>query len=77
MNPWFSIRDWLLSRLQYAELRDVPLDSPEMTLCRRELLERNVCASFSFERWYREITRSRRYSPCGVASGDRQRRWLS
>ena len=55
MNPWFAMRDWLQSRLQYSELRGVPIDSPEMTLRRRELLERNVCARFSFERWYREL----------------------
>src|SRR5262249_36781299 len=55
MHLWFSIRDWLLSRLQYSELRGVPIDSPEMTLRRRELLERNACARFSFRRWYREL----------------------
>ena len=55
MNPWFPIRDWLLAQLQYPELHGVPLDSPEMTLRRRKLLERNACARFSFERWYREL----------------------
>jgi len=55
MNPWVSIRDSLLTQLQYPELRGVPVDSPEMTLLRRELLDRNACARFSFERWYREI----------------------
>ena len=54
-NPWFVVRDWLLSRLQYPELRGVSLDSPEMTIRRRELVQRNVCARFSFERWYHEL----------------------
>ena len=55
LNPWFSMRNWLLSRLQYPEARGIPIDSPEMTLRRRALLERNECARFSFERWYREL----------------------
>lgn len=55
LHLWFPIRDWLLARLQYAELRGIPIDSPEMTLRRRALLERNKCARFSFERWYREL----------------------
>ncbi len=49
------MRDWLISRLQYPELRGVPLDSAELTIRRRELVRRNASARFSFERWYREI----------------------
>jgi SAM-dependent methyltransferase len=66
MNPWFSIRDWLLERLQYSELRGIPLDSPEMTLRRRELLEHNACARFSFDRWYRELAEIAAAAPEGL-----------
>jgi SAM-dependent methyltransferase len=66
MNLRFVLRDWLLSRLQYSELRGVPVDSPEMTLRRRELLERNVCAHFSFERWYRELAETVTTAPEGL-----------
>jgi SAM-dependent methyltransferase len=65
LNAWFLLRDWLLSRLQYAELRGIPIDSPETTLRRRALLERNMCARFSFESWYRELGAAALTAPPG------------
>ena len=66
LNPWFSVRDWLLSQLQYRELRGVPIDSPEITIRRRELVQRNACARFSFERWYRELASLVIDAPAGL-----------
>jgi SAM-dependent methyltransferase len=65
LGTWFHLRDWLLLHLQYAELRGVPLDSPEMTLRRRALAQRNACARFSFERWYRELGAAAATAPEG------------
>jgi SAM-dependent methyltransferase len=66
LHLWLSVRDWLFSRLQYAELRGIPIDSPEMTLRRRELVERNKCAHFSFKRWYCELARIVSTAPKGL-----------
>jgi SAM-dependent methyltransferase len=65
MRSWFAIRDRLLARLQYEELRGVPLDSEEMTIRRRNLLQGNAAARFSFERWYRELARIVQEAPSG------------
>lgn len=53
-------------QLQYAELRGVPIDSPEMTVRRRELLQRNACARFSFARWYQELATCVAKAPPGL-----------
>jgi SAM-dependent methyltransferase len=63
---WSSIRGWLLSRLQYAELRGVPIDSPETSVVRRELVQRNACARYSFERWYRQLAAAVATAPKGL-----------
>jgi len=65
-SAWFSLRDRLLSRLQYPELRGVPLDSAEMTIRRRALVQRNASARFSFERWYTELSRLAAEAPEGL-----------
>jgi SAM-dependent methyltransferase len=41
--------------LEYPEVSDVPLDSPEMTILRRNLVKKNRAAHLSFERWYIEL----------------------
>jgi SAM-dependent methyltransferase len=54
-HPLSSARDWLIRQLQFPELRGLDLDSPEVTIRRRDLVRRNASARYSFERWYSEI----------------------
>lgn len=56
---------WLRRQLEYPNARDVPLDSPEMTILRRTLLEKNRAARLSFDHWYRELAEFSTSAPAG------------
>lgn len=61
-----KLKSALLERLKYPELRGLELDAPQTTIRRREVLERNRSARFSFARWYSELADLTHGAPDGL-----------
>ncbi len=57
-----KLRAWLM----YPELRGLPLDSPELTLRRREVVKKNAAAYFAFAGWYRSLAVWHDRAPAGL-----------